>query len=199
MSVIPSLPSHDLAPRRIILIGFMGAGKSTTGRLLARALGWRFADSDELIQKQAGRTIAEIFSTDGEPAFRALESSVICEHSHGEKLVLALGGGAIEHPATREHLHAMPNTRVVYLEAPLELMIQRCLEEPGGATRPILADRTHLADRFQSRLPHYRSAHLTVPTAHLTPEQVVDQILAALEEKAPELEAPTARENAPTR
>ncbi|GGH12554.1 shikimate kinase [Silvibacterium dinghuense] len=187
------------APQRIVLIGFMGAGKSTTGRLLASALGWRFVDSDDLIEARVGHTIAEIFTTQGEDAFRALESEVIRQQCCEQHLVLALGGGAIEHPSTREHLHTLPDTHIVYLEAPLDVMVARCLEQPGAAIRPVLADRVRLAHRFTSRIPHYRTAHLTVATAHLTPEQVVERILAALGGTPFEPAPSAAGENLPTR
>jgi len=83
----------------IVLVGFMGAGKTTVGHLLAGRLGLPFADSDQVIEQQAGRPVRQIFAEDGEPAFRALEHQVITGLLDGPDLVLALGGGAAEHPA----------------------------------------------------------------------------------------------------
>jgi shikimate kinase len=175
------LPSSNI--RCIVLTGFMGAGKSTTGAMLARTLGWRFLDSDAIIESRAGDTIARIFAERGEAAFRALEADVIREYAgdrSGQNLVLALGGGAIEHPATREVLSSVTDIRIVFLDAPLEVMVARCLAQPGAAERPVLADRERLAQRFSARLPHYRRAHLTVATADLTPQSVVEHILIGL-------------------
>jgi shikimate kinase len=166
--------------RRIVLTGFMGAGKSTAGALLARELGWDFFDSDLVIEARAGRTIAQIFAASGEAAFRALEAQAIHDLSREENLVLALGGGAIEHELSRDTLHSLADTRIVFLDAPLEVMVARCLGQPDAAIRPVLADRERLIERFTSRLPHYRRAHLTVATAQLSPQQVVDAILAGL-------------------
>ncbi len=169
--------------RRIVLIGFMGAGKSTTGALLAGALGWRFVDSDIFIEARAGRTIAQIFAERGEADFRMMEADAIRNHARSENLVLALGGGAIEYETTREVLNDLSDTRIVFLDAPLDIMVARCLAQPGAAERPVLADRERLLQRFSDRLPHYRRAHLIVATAELTPEAVVERILSGLSEE----------------
>ncbi len=166
--------------RRIVLIGFMGAGKSTTGALLAANLGWRFVDSDHAIETRAGRTIAQIFAEEGEDAFRSLETDAIRDHARSEHLVLALGGGAVENELTRNVLAGLSETRIVFLDAPLEVMVARCVAQPNAAERPVLADRERLLQRFSDRLPHYRRAHLTVATAQLDPEEVVARILSGL-------------------
>jgi shikimate kinase len=98
----------------------------------------------------------------------------------GENMVMALGGGAIEYPPTREILSSRSDIRIVFLDAPLEVMVARCLAQPDAAERPVLADRERLAQRFSSRLPHYRRAHLTVATADLSPQAVVERILTGL-------------------
>ncbi len=85
----------------IVLVGFMGAGKTTIGNLLAAKLGLPFADSDQVIEQRSGRPVSRIFAEDGEPAFRALEHQVIAELLDGPDMILALGGGAPEHPRTR--------------------------------------------------------------------------------------------------
>jgi hypothetical protein len=97
-----------------------------------------------------------------------------------DHLVLALGGGALESPATREFLFTLENSRVVFLEAPLDTLIDRCASQPNAPVRPVLRDRERLAERWQARLPLYRQAHLTVATAGRTPEAVVDCILTEL-------------------
>lgn len=167
--------------RTVILTGFMGAGKSTVGALLAQRLGWEFLDVDSAVEARAGKSVASIFAQEGEAAFRALEAEAIRDHAQRERLVLALGGGALEAESTREFLSILNGTGVVFLDAPLEVLVARCLAQPQAAERPVLADREGLRRRFEARLPHYRGAHLSVPTDGLTPMQVVDEILEALE------------------
>jgi len=82
--------------RRIVITGFMGAGKSTIGGLLAQRLGWRFLDSDAAIEANAGMTVAQIFDRHGEANFRLREAQAIRDHTRSECIVLALGGGALE-------------------------------------------------------------------------------------------------------
>lgn len=164
----------------IILTGFMGAGKTTAGALLAARLGWHFVDSDRVIEERAQRTIAEIFASEGEPVFRALEAAAIRDLAAGEKLVLAMGGGALEQPATREFIRSLPGRRVVFLDAPLDVLIGRCAAQENAAVRPVLRDRERLAERWQARLPLYRQADLTIATVNLSPEAVAESIVDAL-------------------
>ncbi|HET8636284.1 MAG TPA: shikimate kinase [Acidobacteriaceae bacterium] len=170
--------------RTILLTGFMGAGKSTVGALLAQKLGWEFWDADALVEARAGKSVAAIFADEGEAAFRALEAEVIRDHARRERLVLALGGGALETESTREFLSGLNGAGVIFLNAPLEVMVARCLAQPQAAERPVLADREGLRRRFEARLPHYRRAHLSVSTEGLTPGQVVDVILESLKSRA---------------
>jgi shikimate kinase len=158
----------------IVLVGFMGAGKTTVGHLLAGQLGLPFTDSDHVIEHKAGRPVRQIFAEDGEPAFRALEHQVIAALLDGPGLVLALGGGAAEHPRTRQQLSA---AQVVYLHVSYEQALARVGGDPG---RPMLA-RPGLAETYQRRLPLYAAiATLTVPTDGLPPEAVSQDILARL-------------------
>ena len=172
--------------RQVVLTGFMGAGKSTIGPLLAERLGWEFLDADTAIESRAAKTVAEIFAQHGESAFRALEAEAIREHALHQNLVLALGGGALETPATRELLASLDQTCVLFLDAPLDLLVSRCLVQPGAADRPVLADRDGLERRFNTRLPYYRTAHLTVATAGLSPQAVAARILEALDTRLAE-------------
>jgi shikimate kinase len=165
---------------RIVLIGFMGAGKSTVGALLARQLQWQFLDVDAVLEERAGTTIAEIFSGQGESAFRKMEAETVHDLLHGRHLVLALGGGAVETETTRSALLSAPETYVVFLEAPLEVMIARCEEQPGAAVRPVLRDRERLKARFEARLPHYRRAHFVIETATLTPADTAGKIVEVI-------------------
>jgi shikimate kinase len=164
-------------PRRIVLTGFMGSGKSTIGPLVAGRLGWSFLDVDDVIEAEAGATIAELFARHGEAPFRDREHATITRLAAGDALVLALGGGAIEHPATRSLLLNTPGTLLVHLEVELATTLTRC--RGTEHTRPILADQANLASRYQRRLPLYRTAHLSIPVDALTPDEVVDAILQA--------------------
>lgn len=169
--------------RRIFLTGFMGAGKSTVGARLAESMGWRFLDLDAVIEERTGRTIAQIFEEQGEAAFRALEMAAMEECAREEEVILALGGGAVETTATRTLLAELEETCVIFLDAPLEVMIARCLTQPGAAERPVLAATEHLPARLAARLPWYREAHLTVATEESTPEAVVERILEQVRDR----------------
>jgi shikimate kinase len=166
------------APRRIILTGFMGSGKSTVGPLVAARLGWRFIDVDDVIEAESGATIAEFFARHGEAAFRELERATIARLSAGDALVLALGGGAIEHPATRALLLTIPGTHLVHLEVQLATTLARCRGTEHA--RPILADQANLESRYQRRLPLYRMAHVSIAVDQLTPGEAVEAILRAV-------------------
>lgn len=107
----------------IILTGFMGAGKTTVGALLASRLGWRFVDSDRVVEDRTGMSVAALFERRGESEFRQLEAEVIRETTEGGRIVLALGGGALESAATRDFLLSLAGWRMVFLDAPLELSL----------------------------------------------------------------------------
>jgi shikimate kinase len=158
----------------IVLVGFMGAGKTTVGNLLSARLGVPFVDSDLVIEQRSGRPVRQIFAEDGEPAFRALEREVIAGLLDGPDLVLAVGGGAAEHPGTRERL---ATAQVVYLEVGYDQALARVGGDPG---RPLLA-RPDLAATYRRRLPIYAGiATLTVATDGRRPETIAADILARL-------------------
>jgi shikimate kinase len=163
------------SPRRIVLTGFMGAGKSTVGPLLARKLKWRFLDVDQVIESETGSTIAELFRAQGEIWFRDYEHRTIDRLLQSEEVVLALGGGAIESEATRDALLQTEGTVLVHLEASLDTVLSRC--RGTEASRPVLQDQTNLEARYQRRLPLYRTAHLTVQVDAMPPHEVVAAIL----------------------
>jgi shikimate kinase len=167
---------------RIVLMGFMGAGKSTVGPILAERLGWRFLDADRELESETGVTIADLFSSLGEPGFRRMEAQVVARLCAATATVLALGGGAIETESTRTLLANLSNTYVVFLEAPLEVLMQRCEQQPNAAIRPILRQPSALQQRFHSRLPYYRSAHVTLNTEGLDPRTVADRLLHQISE-----------------
>lgn len=167
---VPAMP-----PRRIVLTGFMGSGKSTVGPLLAARLGWSFIDVDEAIESEAGAAIAELFARHGEAQFREQERAAIERLAGGDELVLALGGGAIEHADTRRLLLSAPGTLLVHLEVELATTLARC--QGTEDIRPVLADQANLSNRYERRLPLYRTAHVSISVDALTPEQAVDAIL----------------------
>lgn len=186
--------SSNRGIQRVVLVGFMGAGKSTVGRLLAESLGWQFLDADHLLIRQTGLSIAEIFARHGEQHFRSQEALLVASLLKEPQSVIALGGGAIEHPETASALASAASpvpiqsspdstnsTLVVYLETPLALSLERCAAEPGAAVRPVLQDKRALEERFLKRLPLYQAAGLTVSTSDRTPAEVAAHIARHLQ------------------
>ena len=170
----------QLAPLRLVLTGFMGAGKSTVGRLLAQQISWQFIDVDREVELRAGMSVADIFKTLGEFVFRRMETSAIA-HALGERhAILALGGGAAEVLANRLLLEQTPRTAVILLHAPLATLLERCdaqATDPATALRPILQNRSALEERFLYRAPLYRRiARHTIDTTDRTPQQTVTEI-----------------------
>lgn len=178
-------PGGPAGPRRIVLTGFMGAGKSTVGRLLAAQLDWPFADLDEHISAEHQLSVADIFARHGEAHFRALEVAAVERLLQSEPAVIALGGGAIETPEVRALLFpsadspSAPRAVTIYLAAPLGELLSRC-HITGAPVRPLLHGSEDREQRFARRLPFYRMAHLILDTEGLGPEQVVEHILTAL-------------------
>jgi shikimate kinase len=161
----------------MVLVGPPGAGKSTVGRLLAERIGTDFTDIDDLIVARAGRSISEIFVTDGESTFRDLEEAEVALALGGCNGVLALGGGAVLSPRTRLRLRGRC---VVFLSVGMAEGVRRT----GLSTaRPLLAGvnpRATFAALLNARLPLYREVSVVeVPTDGRSPEQVVEDVLAA--------------------
>jgi shikimate kinase len=168
---------------RVVLVGLPGAGKSTTGRRLAKILGVGFADTDDLIEQHAGRTVREIFAADGEAEFRRIEADAIDSALRGFDGVLALGGGALTTARTRESL-ALSGIPVVLLLAPVEILAIRVGD---GQNRPLLAEDppATLAALAGEREPLYRAAAtFTVETENRTPAQAAAHIAARLYERS---------------
>jgi shikimate kinase len=158
----------------IVLIGFMGAGKTTVGHLLAGKLGLPFIDSDVVIEERGGRPVRQIFADDGEEAFRALEHETVAGLLGGRDAVLALGGGAVEHPATQAVLRP---AHVVYLHVGYPAAVARVGGDDG---RPMLR-RPDLEAVYQRRLAAYAAvATVTVPTDGRGPEDVCLDIVEHL-------------------
>ena len=161
----------------IVLVGFMGAGKTTVGRLLAGQLGLPFTDSDLVVEDRAGKPIRQIFADDGEPAFRQLEHEVIADLLRGPDRVLALGGGAAAHAGTRRLL---AGAAVVYLRVGYAEAMSRV---GGDRGRPLLA-RPDVDLLYAERDPLYAAAaSCTVDTDARAPEEIALDILARLDAK----------------
>ena len=158
----------------VILVGVPGAGKTTVGKILASKLRTTFADSDHIIEDQAGKPISDIFLQDGEPAFRELEASVIANYVSQEQGVLALGGGAVQNSDTRELLKKHD---VVWLTAGLSQAVDRV---GMNKNRPLLLGnvRGQLADLMAKRVPLYEEvARHVVDTNESTPDEVAEKIV----------------------
>jgi 3-dehydroquinate synthase/shikimate kinase/3-dehydroquinate synthase len=157
-----------------VLVGFMGAGKTTVGHILAERLGQPFVDSDVLIEQRQGRSVRDIFATEGEAYFRELEHTTVAELVRGEEAVIALGGGAVEDPRTRAVLR---NARVIYLRVDYDEAMARVR---GDEYRPLL-HRPGLDELYKRRLPVYEDLSvLTIDTDGRRPDAVAREVLAEL-------------------
>lgn len=170
--------------KRIVLTGFMGAGKTTVGRLLAESLGWNFLDLDTHLEARAGDSIPVLFATHGEPHFRRLESSALASALAHSQTVIALGGGTPEQLTNRLLLEQTPGTLVIFLDAPFETLFDRCMLQSFAApelSRPVLTSPAEAAARYATRQPLYRRlARLTLSTANLSLQDSAKAIVAML-------------------
>ena len=177
---------HPRKLHRIVLTGFMGSGKSTVGRLLARELGWTFLDLDTEVERLGGRTVPQIFAESGEHVFRRLEAATLRKLTERERVVIALGGGALEAAESQTLLKAHPGTAVVHLSAPFEILMERCRRQarkPGATARPLLADLDTAASRYDARSAAYAQvASHTVETTGQAPHETVSTIAKLVEQ-----------------
>ena len=166
----------------IFLIGPMGVGKSTIGRLLATALNMPFHDSDREIEFVTGADIPWIFDVEGEQGFRIREARMIDTLSQREGIILATGGGAILAPESRRNLHSRGT--VVYLRASVAQQLERTGKDKN---RPLLQTENPLAkikELIKIREPLYReTAHVTIDTSRRSPRSVITEIVRQLQER----------------
>jgi shikimate kinase len=175
------IPAHL---RRLVLTGFMGAGKSTIGRILAARLTWSFLDLDAHLEARTGATIPQLFERHGEAHFRRLESSALASALGHNNTVLALGGGTPEELTNRLLLEQTPATFTIFLDAPFPTLFDRCMLQ--DIARPVLEDPAAAQLRFNKRHPLYRRlANLTIDTANLNADQTIDAVLVGLMQYRP--------------
>ncbi len=159
----------------LYLVGMMGAGKTVVGRTLATKLGYRFVDNDAVIEQVAGKSITQVFASDGEEAFRQMESQVLAEVCAYTNLVIATGGGIVLRRENWSYLH---HGLVVWLDVPVEQLYARLTSD---TTRPLLHDVDRLGklrSLLEQRQPLYAQADLRITLSNEeTPEQIATQVL----------------------
>jgi shikimate kinase len=165
-------------PENIVIIGFMGCGKSTVGRALHQRLGYQLVDMDQVIEQRAGKSITEIFAEDGEPAFRDMETALLRElcDPDAPRRIISTGGGIVGRAENRALLKRLGY--VVWLHAPAAVILQRTRKNHH---RPLL-DTDNPADRIKSlmeeRQPLYQeTAHLKLDTAGLRSDELATGIV----------------------
>ncbi len=167
-----------LGNRSIVLVGLMGAGKTTVGRRLAKRLGIGFVDADAEIERAAGKTVAEIFEEDGETFFRAGEERVIARLLNDGPQVLATGGGAWMSEVTRQAVREKGIS--VWLRADLDVLMERVSRRPG---RPLLKNpdpRAVMRKLMDERYPVYAQADVTVESREAPHQTIVNDIIRAV-------------------
>ncbi len=163
-------------PRGLIfLVGFMGAGKTTAGKALARLLGWDFFDLDEAIEADEKRSISRIFAEDGERHFRRREAELLATLRGRERVVVACGGGTYAQEESRTLIDSLGVA--VWLQVPLADALARCGSASG---RPLFKDQAQAEALYLRRLPSYRAARLRVDAAGLTAERIAERIAELL-------------------
>lgn len=167
-----------MTPPRILLVGMMGCGKTTTGDLVARRLGWDYRDSDADVEALTGHTVPEIFANDGEAAFRRAEAEVLAKACASERpTVIAVAGGAVLSAVNRNLIRE--SGTVVWLRAEPQRLAERVGD---GAGRPLLEGdkRATMARLLAERAPRYEEvADAMIDVDLLTPDQVADRVLDA--------------------
>jgi shikimate kinase len=156
---------------RIVLVGFMGAGKTTVGRHLASLLGWDFVDLDDDVVARAGQSVAEIFRERGEASFRAAEREAAVRLGGRRFVVIATGGGAFQAPETRAALSA--DALTVWLRCDLTALLERIAND---GSRPLAGSRATITALLSEREPIYRLADLVVDTTSAAPPDTAREI-----------------------
>lgn len=181
-----------LGKRSIVLVGMMGAGKSSVGRRLATRLGLPFTDADSEIEAAAGMSITDIFDLHGEAAFRSGEARVIGRLLDGGPQVLATGGGAFVNPDTRAAVRAQGIS--VWLKAEFEVLMRRIKRRNDRPMLQTADPAATLKELMAARYPVYAEADLTIETREVPHGTVVDEMIAALSNHLASTSVPTGAE-----
>lgn len=164
-----------MTPPSIILVGPMGAGKSTIGRLLAAKFGYSFLDSDHVIEEKTGADISWIFDVEGEAGFREREAQVLASLMPMQKTVIATGGGIVIREDNRERLQKHP--MVIYLQASIEQLVARTAKDKKRPLLQVENPREKILALVEEREPYYRAvATYTIKTDGHSPKSTVNSI-----------------------
>ena len=164
--------------KNIVLVGMMGAGKTTVGELLATKLNRELKDIDRVIEQEQKKSIIEIFTDDGEEAFRKLESETIEKFSNMSDLIISTGGGALEKANNLSNLQK--NGIIIYLKADIEELYKRVKNE---TQRPLLKEQDPLEvikKLIKKREKFYLMANITIITDNKSPEKITEEIIKAI-------------------
>ena len=168
----------DIHAKNIFLVGFMGAGKTAVGKVLAEKTGYEYRDADKLAETEAGMTVTEIFAARGEEGFRELESEILARLAGGERQVVSTGGGAVTRPANMDAMRK--GGAIVYLKASAETIYERVRH---SKTRPLLQVENpfeRIKELLAARERLYELAGATVTTDGRAPGDIADEIVNVL-------------------
>jgi shikimate kinase len=162
---------------KVYLVGFMGSGKTTVARALARRLGWQALDIDEAIEHQEHDSVAGLFAKRGEPHFRAVERAILARQVPLRFSVVATGGGTFIDPQNRALINS--DGASVWLDVPLDRLVTRV---PADGRRPLAADRTEFERLYHARRAAYEQAHHRIDASRLSVDALVEQLVDWLEQ-----------------